>query len=55
VQKGTKLVLEQVTTTIAAVADTAEEKFTAFYDRFMPSLKYIMEVGRARRARSIVT
>ena len=39
------MVLEQVTTTIAAVADTAEEKFINFYDRFMPTLKYIMEVG----------
>lgn len=44
VEKGNKLVLEQLTTTISAVADTAEEKFTPYYDQFMPSLKYIMEV-----------
>merc|ERR1719447_394621 len=36
-QGGTKLVLEQVLTTIATVADTAEAKFIAYYDRFMPS------------------
>ena len=35
-EKGTKMVLEQVVTTLASVADTAEEKFTAYYDRFMP-------------------
>jgi hypothetical protein len=33
VQKGNKLVLEQIVTTIASVADTAEEKFVAYYDR----------------------
>lgn len=25
------------------MADTAEEKFLAYYDRFMPTLKYVME------------
>lgn len=30
-------------TTIATVADTAEEKFLHYYDRFMPNLKYIMQ------------
>ncbi|XP_076804847.1 importin-5-like [Clavelina lepadiformis] len=53
VQKGTKLVLEQVTTTIAAVADTAEDKFTLFYDRFMPSLKYIMENANTNELRML--
>ncbi|XP_068165372.1 importin-5 isoform X2 [Antennarius striatus] len=43
IQKGTKLVLEQVVTSIASVADTAEERFVPFYDRFMPSLKHIVE------------
>ncbi|XP_033637766.1 importin-5-like isoform X2 [Asterias rubens] len=43
VQKGTKLVLEQMVTTLAAVADTAEEKFLQYYDRFMPNLKYIVQ------------
>ena len=43
VEKGSKLVLEQVVTTIASVADTAEEKFQAYYDRFVPCLKYIIQ------------
>ncbi|CAG9771200.1 unnamed protein product [Ceutorhynchus assimilis] len=43
VEKGTKLVLEQVVTTIASVADTAENEFVAYYDRLMPCLKYIIE------------
>jgi len=42
-QGGTKLVLEQILTTIATVADTAEDRFTKYYERFMPSLKYIFE------------
>lgn len=42
-QKGSKLVLEQVVTSIASVADTAEEKFVPYYDLFMPSLKHIVE------------
>ena len=33
VEKGNKLVLEQIVTTIASVADTAEEKFVTYYDR----------------------
>lgn len=32
-EKGTKLVLEQIVTTLASVADTAEEKFEQYYDR----------------------
>jgi HEAT repeat protein len=43
VEKGTKLVLEQVVTTIASVADTAENEFIAYYDRLMPCLKYIIQ------------
>ncbi|GAB6024224.1 hypothetical protein CHUAL_008922 [Chamberlinius hualienensis] len=43
VTKGTKLVLEQIVTTIASVADTSEEKFTNYYDRFIPCLKYIIQ------------
>ena len=34
VEKGNKLVLEQIVTTIASVADTAEEKFQDYYDRY---------------------
>ncbi|KAK6633230.1 hypothetical protein RUM44_003831 [Polyplax serrata] len=43
VEKGTKLVLEQVVTTIASVADTAEEQFVTYYDRLMPCLKCIIQ------------
>lgn len=43
VEKGTKLVLEQVVTTIASVADTAENEFITYYDRLMPCLKYIIQ------------
>ncbi|XP_059155323.1 importin-5-like [Physella acuta] len=43
IQKGSKLVLEQVITTLASVADTAQDRFLQYYDRFMPCLKFIME------------
>ena len=33
-EKGTKLVLEQAVTTLASVADCAEEKFIQYYDRY---------------------
>ncbi|XP_065887453.1 importin-5-like isoform X2 [Dysidea avara] len=42
VEKGTKLVLEQMVTTVATIADTLEEQFLQYYDRFMPLLKYLM-------------
>eukprot|EP00088_Acartia_fossae_P049518 TRINITY_DN5459_c0_g1_i1.p1 TRINITY_DN5459_c0_g1~~TRINITY_DN5459_c0_g1_i1.p1 ORF type:complete len:1108 (-),score=360.91 TRINITY_DN5459_c0_g1_i1:577-3870(-) len=42
VQKGNKLVLEQIITTIASVADTAEDSFIQHYDRFMPCLKFMI-------------
>lgn len=32
-EKGNKLVLEQVITTLASVADTAQDKFLQYYDR----------------------
>ncbi|CAB3220948.1 unnamed protein product [Arctia plantaginis] len=42
VEQGTKLVLEQIVTTIASVADTVEKDFLIYYDRLMPCLKYII-------------
>lgn len=36
-----KLVLEQIVTTIAAVADTVEDKFEPYYEKFMPKLTYL--------------
>ena len=35
-ERGQKMVLEQVVTTIASVADTAEEKFLVYYERSEP-------------------
>ena len=40
-QHKRKLVLEQIVTTIAAVADTVEDKFEPHYEKFMPKLKYL--------------
>lgn len=51
VEKGTKLVLEQMVVTLASVADTAEEKFIKYYDRFMPCLKYIIESATSQELR----
>jgi len=48
VEKGNKLVLEQIVTTIASVADTAEDSFVEHYDKFMPCLKYM--IGNANTA-----
>ncbi|CAI4225451.1 unnamed protein product [Auanema sp. JU1783] len=42
-EKGNKVVLEQIITTIASVADAAKEVFVQFYDRLMPPLKYILQ------------
>ncbi|KAK6112808.1 HEAT repeats family protein [Brugia pahangi] len=42
-ERGKKLVLEQVITTIASVADAAQDLFIAFYDSLMPPLKYILQ------------
>ncbi|CAL1261451.1 unnamed protein product [Larinioides sclopetarius] len=43
VEKGTKLVLEQVVVTLASLADSAQEKFTDYYEKFMPLLKHIIQ------------
>ncbi len=51
VVKGNKLVLEQVVTTIASVADAVEEAFVVYYDLFIPSLKYIMSEATAKEYR----
>lgn len=40
---GKKLVLEQVITTIASVADAAQDQFVTFYDRLIGPLKYILQ------------
>lgn len=43
VAHGKKMVLEQVVTTVAALADAVEDSFTVHYDRFVPGLKYIIQ------------
>ncbi|XP_075236845.1 karyopherin beta 3 [Lycorma delicatula] len=53
VERGTKLVLEQVVTTIASVADTSEEQFVAYYDRLMPCLKYIIQNANTRELKML--
>ncbi|CAH0388175.1 unnamed protein product [Bemisia tabaci] len=52
-EKGTKLVLEQVVTTIASVADAAEDQFVKFYDRLMPCLKYIIQNANSPELRML--
>ena len=52
-ERGTKLVLEQIVTTLASVADTAEEKFEQYYDRFMPCLKYIVQHATSKELRML--
>ncbi|CAF0719109.1 unnamed protein product [Adineta steineri] len=43
VQHNRKLVLEQIVTTLAAIADTVGQDFSPYYDRFMPQLKYLFK------------
>ncbi|XP_055334387.1 importin-5-like [Paramacrobiotus metropolitanus] len=40
---GRKLVLENVITEIASLADKIEDKFAPYYERFMPYLKFIAQ------------
>lgn len=44
---GRRLVLEQMVTTIASVADTCEGNFVKFYDHLMPCLKQIIRSALA--------
>lgn len=53
VEVGTKLVLEQVVTTIASVADTSEKDFAKYYDRLMPCLTYIIENAKNEELRML--
>lgn len=43
IESGKKLVLEQVITTIASVADAAQDYFVDFYARLSQPLKYILQ------------
>ncbi|XP_075146226.1 karyopherin beta 3 [Haematobia irritans] len=53
VEKGNKLVLEQIVTTIASVADTCEKEFVAYYDRLMPCLKFIIQNANSEDLRML--
>lgn len=53
VEKGNKLVLEQVVTTIASVADTCEKEFVTYYDRLMPCLKFIIQNANSEDLRML--
>lgn len=53
VQKGNKLVLEQVVTTIASVADTCGKDFVIYYDRLMPCLKFIIQNANSEDLRML--
>lgn len=53
VEKGNKLVMEQVVTTIASVADTCEHEFVAYYDRLMPCLKFIIQNANSEDLRML--
>lgn len=53
VEKGNKLVLEQIVTTIASVADTCEKEFVTYYDRLMPCLKFIIQNANSEELRML--
>uniref|UniRef100_A0A914ZIN3 Importin N-terminal domain-containing protein n=9 Tax=Parascaris univalens TaxID=6257 RepID=A0A914ZIN3_PARUN len=52
-ERGKKLVLEQVITTIASVADAAQDQFVAFYDRLIGPLKYILQNSDAEELKTL--
>jgi len=51
VEHNKKLVLEQLVTTVASVANTLEDDFLPYYDRFMPCMLYIMQNANAPELR----
>ena len=50
-QSNKKLVLEQLVTTVASVANTLETDFSPYYERFMPCMKFIMQNANAPELR----
>lgn len=51
VEQSKKLVLEQLVTTVASVANTLEDDFVPYYERFMPCMIYIMQNANAQELR----
>ncbi|CAD5235672.1 unnamed protein product [Bursaphelenchus xylophilus] len=52
-ESGKKLVLEQIITTIAAVADAAENTFVDYYQRLSHPLKYILSNSNSHELKSL--
>uniref|UniRef100_A0AC35TWV0 TOG domain-containing protein n=1 Tax=Rhabditophanes sp. KR3021 TaxID=114890 RepID=A0AC35TWV0_9BILA len=52
-ETGKKMVLEQVITTVASVADAAQDQFINFYDRLIPPLKYILASANGQELRTL--
>ncbi|XP_054167473.1 importin-5-like [Oppia nitens] len=50
-ERGTKLVLEQIVVTLASLADSAQENFHNYYDKFMPCLKFIIQNANTKELR----
>lgn len=50
-ESSKKLVLEQLVTTVASIANTLETDFIPYYDRFMPCMKFIMQNANAQELR----
>ncbi len=50
-EQSKKLVLEQLVTTVASVANTLEDDFVPYYERFMPCMIYIMQNANAQELR----
>ncbi|PAV56029.1 hypothetical protein WR25_06488 isoform D [Diploscapter pachys] len=53
VEQGKKLILEQVITTIASVADAAQDQFVTYYSKLMPPLKFILEQASDDRFKTL--
>jgi hypothetical protein len=51
IDKGRKIIIEQMVTTLGTVADATEEHFVPYYEQFMPSLKYLMANATSKEHR----
>ncbi|CAG2120762.1 unnamed protein product, partial [Medioppia subpectinata] len=50
-ERGSKLVLEQIVVTLASLADSAQENFQNYYDKFIPCLKFIIQNATTKELR----
>ncbi len=51
IEKGNKLVIEQMVTTLSVVADAAGDLFLPYYNQFIPSLKFILANANDKKYR----